>query len=62
MFYLLRLSTTPLQFYPFETAPYTIRTEKQNPVVGSKLIWGNPYRVVLFADPITPGWASRTGG
>ncbi len=30
--------------------------------VGSPKRKGNPYRVVLFADPLTPGWASRTGG
>ncbi len=23
---------------------------------------GNPYKVVLYAEPLTPGWASRTGG
>jgi hypothetical protein len=26
------------------------------------MIKGNPYRVVLFDDPLTPGLASRTGG
>ena len=26
------------------------------------MIKGNPYRVVLVDDPITPGWVSHAGG
>ena len=47
---------------PYAIGGCAIRPEKQNPGVGSPMIKGNPYRVVLFVDSITPGWASRTGG